>query len=163
MAFATLQFIVGSTQKGLSKVNSPPNDTDSRSNTPAENDIILLQHIHKTTSTPILSTRLRAGKKIELQKDSIAHNDILNKSIRDLVSSRKRVNYRLTWPTLAEYTDLSPRLVTPVSISMYSLVSLSDRITVDLLPRCELDRFPPGSPSYGPKPEWFDPRCTGDI
>jgi hypothetical protein len=32
-----------------------------------------------------------------------------------LVSSRKRATYRILEPTLAEHTDLSARIVTPVS------------------------------------------------
>jgi hypothetical protein len=81
-----------------------------------ENDIILLKNINNSTSTPILSNRLRAGKKIELLfKDSISHDDILGKGLRDLVSSRKRATYRIQEPTLAEHTDLSARIVTPVS------------------------------------------------
>ena len=115
--------VVGSTPKESSKVSTlhtiPVVDL-----TLAENDIVLLKHTHNTLSTPILSPSLRAGKKIDLQKDSIAHDDILNKSSRDLVSSRKRINYRITWPTLAEYTDLSPRIVTPVSCSILSHIFL---------------------------------------
>jgi tRNA (adenine57-N1/adenine58-N1)-methyltransferase catalytic subunit len=80
-----------------------------------ENDLVLLKNIHNSVSTPILSSRLCAGKRVELQRDYIDHDDILSKGIRDLVSSKKRINYRISEPTLAEYTDLSPRLVTPVS------------------------------------------------
>ncbi|KAE9379789.1 hypothetical protein N431DRAFT_398277, partial [Stipitochalara longipes BDJ] len=108
-----------------------------------ENDIVLLKQIHNSASTPILSSRLRAGKKIELQRDSIAHDDILGKGMRDLVSSRKRINYRISEPTLAEYTDLSPRIVTPIySQDANLIVSLLDlnptvpnpkRATQDLL------------------------------
>jgi tRNA (adenine57-N1/adenine58-N1)-methyltransferase catalytic subunit len=83
-----------------------------------ENDIVLLRNIRNSSSTPILSSRLQPGEKIELVKDSISHDDILGKRIRDLVSSKKRINYRISEPTLAEYTDLSPRLVTPVSYSI---------------------------------------------
>lgn len=108
-----------------------------------ENDIVLLKHIHNSASTPILSTRLHIGKKIELQRDSIAHDDILGKRVRDLVSSKKRVNYRISEPTLAEYTDLSPRLVTPVSSLVDYYKHFSNHATVDLLPGCKFDCLPP--------------------
>ena len=120
LEFAALhiQQAVVSTRKGLFKANSPHKDAFLDLTTLAENDIVLLKHIHNSASTPILSTRLHAGRKIVLQRDSIAHDDILGKRLRDLVSSRKRINYRITEPTLAEYTDLSPRIVTPVSSPM---------------------------------------------
>jgi tRNA (adenine57-N1/adenine58-N1)-methyltransferase catalytic subunit len=104
-----------SIRKRLSPVTSLQVFSWFPSNFPAENDIVLLKNIHNSASTPLVTNRLRAGKKIELTRDSISHDDILGKGIRDLVSSRKRTTYRIQEPTLDEYTDLSPRIVTPVS------------------------------------------------
>jgi hypothetical protein len=87
----------------------------SSSNVLAENDIVLLKHKTNPAAVLVLTHCLHAGNKIELVRDSIFHDAILGKGVRDLVSTRKRVSYRLLEPTLAEYTDLSPRIVTPVS------------------------------------------------
>jgi tRNA (adenine57-N1/adenine58-N1)-methyltransferase len=47
--------------------------------------------------------------------------------VRDLVQTAKGVEYRIHEPTLADYTDLSPRLVTPVySQDAHLIVSLLD-------------------------------------
>jgi hypothetical protein len=74
-----------------------------------------LKHKTNPAAVLVLTHCLHAGNKIELVRDSIFHDAILGKGVRDLVSTRKRVSYRLLEPTLAEYTDLSPRIVTPVS------------------------------------------------
>jgi hypothetical protein len=130
-----------------------------------ENDIVLLRHIHNPTSTPVLSDRLRAGNKIDLQRDSISHDDILGKGMSDLVSSKKRIKYRISEPTLAEYTDLSPRIVTPVSSPFRRCRYYSNRIAVDLLPRCEFNCVAPRPPSHSSQLKQHMPRSrpTRDI
>lgn len=122
------------------------------SNVLAENDIVLLKHKTNSAAVPVLTNRLHAGNKIELVRDSIFHDAILGKGVRDLISTRKRASYRLLEPTLAEYTDLSPRIVTPVSYGESTFeMQNSDGTTVDLLPRREFDRLPPRPPSNRPR------------
>jgi hypothetical protein len=92
------------------------------SNVLAENDIVLLKHRTNLTTVPVLTNCLRVGNLVPLGRDSIAHDDILGKEIRDLVVSKKRIQYRIFQPTLSEYTDLSPRIVTPVSYCKGELI-----------------------------------------
>ena len=68
---------------------------------------------------PLLSKPLVPGDKLRIQygiyKDKIEVDDIIGKGVRDLVRSGKGNEYRIYEPTLAEYSSLSPRVVTPVS------------------------------------------------
>jgi hypothetical protein len=86
----------------------------------AENDVVLVKKKSDSRAGPILSKPLVPGGKIaDLEprsRDSIDANDIIGKGIRDLVRSKKGTDYRIYEPTLAEYTNLSSRLVTPVRI-----------------------------------------------
>jgi tRNA A58 N-methylase Trm61 len=80
-----------------------------------EGDIVLLKNIKSRVSQPVLTPVLATGKSFKLQYDSIAHDDIVGKQVaRGLVVSRKKAQYRIHRPTLGEYTDNSPRVVTPV-------------------------------------------------
>ncbi|KAH7360258.1 adenine-N(1)--methyltransferase [Rhexocercosporidium sp. MPI-PUGE-AT-0058] len=96
-----------------------------------ENDIVLLKH-RTNPSAPILSGKLRVGRKTTLSsnsnwKDSIENDQIIGKELRDVVTSRKGVNYRVLEPSLADYTDCSPRIVTPIySQDANLIVSLLD-------------------------------------
>lgn len=85
---------------------------------PIEGDIVLLKNIKTSISQPILTPPLTAGKKIKLQYDSISHDSIVGKELSSgIVASVKKVQYRVHQPTLAEYTDYSGRIVTPVCFS----------------------------------------------
>ncbi|POS88320.1 hypothetical protein EPUL_000621 [Erysiphe pulchra] len=60
-------------------------------------------------------------------KNIIKHDEIIGKSIRDLVRAKNGVDYRIYRPTIGEYTDNSPRIVTPIYSQDASLiVSLLD-------------------------------------
>ncbi len=112
----TQHAVVDPTPKGLSKVYSQAYFNSASANTLAENDIVLLEKMKSTLTVPILTGPLLAGKtnSVELVRDTIAHDAILGKAIRDVVTSRKGIWYRILQPTLGEYTDICPRLVTPV-------------------------------------------------
>ncbi|KUJ10982.1 uncharacterized protein LY89DRAFT_710606 [Mollisia scopiformis] len=103
-----------------------------------ENDIVLLKH-RSSSSAPIITNPLKPGGKVNLVLDSINHEDIIGKAKREVVVSRKRVLYRIHEPTLAEYTDNSPRLVTPI-------YSQDANLIVSLL---DINPVPPGSQSAG--------------
>lgn len=80
-----------------------------------EGEVVLLKQLNDKTA-PILSKPLRANDWIKTDRGMIATNDILGKrrGVREIVSSSKGFHYRIYEPTLGEYTDLSPRMVTPV-------------------------------------------------
>lgn len=119
----------------------------------AENDIVLLKH-RTNTSAPIITEKLQPGKTVPLTGDSLRTDDIIGKSFREVVGSRKRVLYRIHQPSLAEYTDNSPRLVTPVWLVPIFPLPDSYHITVDLLPRCKPDRLSSRPQSHIPLPKF---------
>lgn len=87
---------------------------------------MLLKH-RTNTSAPIITEKLRSGKNVPLTGDFLRTDDIIGKLFREVVGSRKKVLYRIHRPSLAEYTDNSPRLVTPIYSQDASLiVSLLD-------------------------------------
>jgi hypothetical protein len=106
-----------------------------------ENDIVVLKH-RTNSSAPIITEPLRPGKTAPSGYDTIKHDDIIGKSLREVVISRKRVLYRIHEPTLAEYTDNSPRLVTPVEITTAFSDTSAYRLIVDILPGCQPHCFP---------------------
>lgn len=85
-----------------------------------ENDIVFLKNTNNPNALEIVTHPLRRGKDHTLnankghQRDFFRHDEIIGKRIRDTVKTRKGVQYRILEPTLNEYTDNSPRLVTPV-------------------------------------------------
>ena len=83
--------------------------------TRAENDVVLLQPRRNSNGGQILTNPLRAGEEVKLERDAIRMDDIIGRGLRETVETkRRRTGYRITRPTLAEYTDFSPRIVTPV-------------------------------------------------
>lgn len=89
--------------------------------TKAEHDIVFLKNTGNANAIDIITGPLRRGSehvlgKKDYGKDFIKHDEIIGRAFRDTVKTRKRVEYRILEPTLAEYTDGSPRLVTPVSL-----------------------------------------------
>lgn len=97
-----------------------------------ENDVVLLQRKGSGHNSliPILTKPLVPGKEILIPhtRDLIPPEDIIGKRLRDIViSSRKGFQYRIFQPSLAEYCDLTPRLVTPIySQDANLIVSLLD-------------------------------------
>jgi tRNA (adenine57-N1/adenine58-N1)-methyltransferase len=82
-----------------------------------ENDVVLLKAKSNDKALAILTKRLLPGGRIRLEgsREHIAVDDIIGKSVRDLVATHRGTEYRILQPSLAEYVDLSPRIVTPVS------------------------------------------------
>merc|ERR1711977_623782 len=118
----TLPRIVQSTGRilsragGLSRLSS--NCRSYSQNVVKEHDIVLLKH-RNNPSAPIVTGKLRSGRKTTLSatsnwRDAIENDHIIGKELREVVTSRKGVHYRILEPTLAEYTDCSPRIVTPI-------------------------------------------------
>lgn len=85
-----------------------------------ENDIVLLKQKGNGRTNPLLSKPLSPGDKIQTERAPIATDDIIGKAVRDLVKTAKGIEYRIHEPSIGEYTDLSPRLVTPVSFESLS-------------------------------------------
>jgi hypothetical protein len=84
------------------------------------NDVVLVRNL-KTKSNdaakPILSTPLKPEGKLRISHgDSIDHDSLIGRQIRDAVPTLERGLYRIHQPSLAEYVKLSPRIVTPVGI-----------------------------------------------
>ncbi|KAF2837898.1 hypothetical protein M501DRAFT_1006398 [Patellaria atrata CBS 101060] len=80
----------------------------------SEGDIVLLKYKLDATDGGILTKPLKASKTIQTHRGIISHDSIINKRIRDVVTSNKGAVYRIHKPTLAEYVRLTPRLVTPI-------------------------------------------------
>ncbi|KAH8665099.1 S-adenosyl-L-methionine-dependent methyltransferase [Tricladium varicosporioides] len=94
-----------------------------------ENDIVLLKRVGGSgIAGPLLSAPLQNFKNLDYGSDQIRHNDIIGKKLGHIVKTkRKKLDYRISQPTLAEYTDLTPRLVTPIySQDASVIVSLLD-------------------------------------
>ncbi|KAH6667879.1 adenine-N(1)--methyltransferase [Halenospora varia] len=94
-----------------------------------ENDVVLLKRVGGSgIAGPLLSTPLQNFQELSYGSDSIRHNDIIGKKLGHIVRTRrKKLDYRISQPTLAEYTDLTPRLVTPIySQDAGVIVSLLD-------------------------------------
>jgi tRNA (adenine57-N1/adenine58-N1)-methyltransferase len=88
----------------------------------SENDVVLLRKKStKNITLPFLSKPLQHQKQVAItggRKDSIQHSDIIGKRWRDVVRTKKGEEYRVHEPTLSEYSRFTPRLVTPVSLSI---------------------------------------------
>lgn len=85
-----------------------------------EGDLVYLERTDDSKGSAILSKPLVPGGRIVTGgaqfKDRIEVNDVIGKGLRDVVTSKRGREYRIQEPTLAEYTTLSPRVVTPVGI-----------------------------------------------
>jgi tRNA (adenine57-N1/adenine58-N1)-methyltransferase len=107
----------------------------------------LLKNANNQNAADIITWPLCPGKEHALsrtkdyQRDSFRHDDIIGKNIRDVVKTRKGVSYRILEPTLAEYTDNSPRMVTPVRLSLLVDEAITYRISVDILSGCQPNCF----------------------
>ena len=74
-----------------------------------------------------MSKPLRASDIIPTERGRITADAIIGKRVRDTIRTGKGFEYRIHEPSLGEYTDLSPRLVTPIySQDTNLIVSLLD-------------------------------------
>lgn len=83
-----------------------------------EGDVVLLRTKASSRSQGILTKPLKSGNDIQNHHGRIQHDDIIGKSIRDSIQT-KSASYRIHEPTLDEYVRLSPRIVTPVCLSLH--------------------------------------------
>lgn len=85
-------------------------------------DLVVLRNKNDPTAPPILTRPLKPGRRIESHKGVILHDDILGRSVRDVVRAQTPrstkgtvgAEYRLHQVTLEDYCRLSKRLVTPI-------------------------------------------------
>ncbi|KAI6246504.1 tRNA (adenine(58)-N(1))-methyltransferase TrmI [Erysiphe necator] len=99
------------------------------SKTILEREIVILKSFVNDRAEPILTKPLLPGGFVSYKKlkNIIKHDDIIGKQVRDLVRAKSGVDYRIYRPTIGEYTDNSPRIVTPIYSQDASLiVSLLD-------------------------------------
>ncbi|CZS90093.1 related to tRNA (adenine-N(1)-)-methyltransferase [Rhynchosporium agropyri] len=132
-----LQYLCPSTSRILSRTGGLPVSLYSWSSRSyskrvvKENDIVLLKH-RVNPSPPIITGKLRPGGKTVISahnkgRDHVANDDIIGRELRDIVTSKRGTSFRILEPTLAEHTDNSPRIVTPIYSQDASLiVSLLD-------------------------------------
>lgn len=83
---------------------------------PIEGEIVILRSSVNDRAEPILTKPLEPGAYVSYKKlkNIIKHDAIIGKQVRKFVQAKNGINYRIYRPTIAEYTDNSPRLVTPV-------------------------------------------------
>ncbi|KAL7273331.1 hypothetical protein RUND412_003820 [Rhizina undulata] len=92
----------------------------------SENDLVLLRHC-RDPEISYLTRPLNAEKTLHTHLGSVPHSAILNRRVRDVISSHKNIPFRLTYPTLEEYVTKVKRLVTPVyPLDAATIVSLLD-------------------------------------
>jgi len=152
--------IVGSRRLYSKKViqgRSNPSCFQNQADSSTEHDVVLLQRKSHTRGSPFLSKPLVPNQKILVpglrSRDGIATEDIIGKAVRDIVSSKvKGVEYRIHEPSLAQYTNLTPRLVTPVSLQIFIEAGITNCMLVDLLSRCKAHRFSPRPSPHSPSP-----------
>jgi tRNA (adenine57-N1/adenine58-N1)-methyltransferase len=113
----------------------------------AEGDRVKLQH-HAGRDKVHMTTPLRAEKTTNTHAGVLHHSDIIGCGPRDIISTNKGSEFRLSWPTLEEYVVKVPRLVTPVSPRPSSSRDTADGVTVDLPSRrrrhCKFAGYPRG-------------------
>ncbi|KAI0999625.1 hypothetical protein K3495_g8573 [Podosphaera aphanis] len=98
-------------------------------NTIQEDEIVILKSIVNDRAEPILVGPLKPGSFVSYKKlkNIIRHENIIGQHINGLVRAKNRNLYRIDRPTLAEYTDKSSRLVTPIySQDANVIISLLD-------------------------------------
>ncbi|RAL60088.1 hypothetical protein DID88_000714 [Monilinia fructigena] len=93
-----------------------------------ENDIVLLQPETNRDALPTLSKPLKPGDSVVFRDHrKVKAEDIIGKPYRSVVAGGRRALFRIYEPTLGEYCDNAPRIVTPIYSSDASLiVSLLD-------------------------------------
>ena len=78
----------------------------------------LILRMKGDSSRELFTKPLRHGKVVQCRWGSIPHDSLIGKSVRDIVASSTGKEFQLHVPTLEEYVTLTPRLVTPVRISL---------------------------------------------
>lgn len=62
----------------------------------------------------VFTKPLKAGKSVATKWGNLEHDYLIGKEARDTVTFSTGREFRLHLPTLGEYVELTPRLVTPV-------------------------------------------------
>ncbi|RPB27731.1 S-adenosyl-L-methionine-dependent methyltransferase, partial [Terfezia boudieri ATCC MYA-4762] len=78
-----------------------------------EKDVVLLRPV-KDPERSFLSFPLKRGQSVQTHQGAIKHEDIISKSVREVVSSSKDILFRVHWPSTDEYVTKVRRLVTPI-------------------------------------------------
>ncbi|KAI9656572.1 MAG: hypothetical protein M1821_004779 [Bathelium mastoideum] len=92
-----------------------------------EGDIVLLRPKLKPSTRALLTKPLRKDVPIYTSKGVISQSQIIGARVRDVITSHTQNDFRIHEPTLAEYVNLTPRIVTPIYPGDASLiVSLLD-------------------------------------
>ncbi|KAF8422394.1 S-adenosyl-L-methionine-dependent methyltransferase [Tirmania nivea] len=78
-----------------------------------EKDVVLLRPV-KDSERSFLSFPLERGQAVQTHQGAIKHDDIISKSVREVVSSSKGILFRVHWPSTDEYVTKVRRLVTPI-------------------------------------------------
>ncbi|KAI9700936.1 MAG: hypothetical protein M1820_006581 [Bogoriella megaspora] len=87
-----------------------------------EGDIVLLRPKLDQNAKPVLSKPLKPRGTEDTHRGILKHSDILGTRVRDVVTSSSNVGFRVYEPTLAEYTSITPRIVTPIYPGDASLI-----------------------------------------
>ncbi|KAG9239288.1 S-adenosyl-L-methionine-dependent methyltransferase [Amylocarpus encephaloides] len=75
----------------------------------------------------VLSERLTPSGRVSLHKDFVDHKLIIGRGLRQTVRSQRGRDFYIHEPSLAEYTNLTPRLVTPIySQDAHATIALLD-------------------------------------
>ncbi|KAI5810811.1 adenine-N(1)--methyltransferase [Pyronema omphalodes] len=109
-----------------------------------ESDQVWLRHVQLPDKTMLVGP-LKPGKTVNGFHGIISHDDIIGRSPREVIASRKGTEFRITWPTLEEYVTSVKRLVTPVyPLDAATIVNLLD-IHVDAGATPPLEIFEAGT------------------
>ncbi|ESZ95955.1 phosphatase dcr2 [Sclerotinia borealis F-4128] len=94
----------------------------------ATNDIVLLKPELNARSVPTLTAPLKAGDAVVFRDHrKVKAEDIIGQPYRSVVAGGRRALFRIYEPTLGQYCDNSPRVVTPIySADANLIVSLLD-------------------------------------
>ncbi|KAF7901951.1 uncharacterized protein EAF01_007249 [Botrytis porri] len=92
------------------------------------NDIVLLKPETNPKAVPTLSKPLKRGESLVFRDHrKVVADDVIGKPYRSVVAGGRRALFRIYEPTLGQYCDNAPRIVTPIYSSDASLiVSLLD-------------------------------------
>lgn len=79
--------------------------------------MVLLQETRGRSNKPFLTPPLKPDTAIRAHNATIQASDVIGKDVRQLVKNSRGSFYRVNEPSLAAYTILTPRIVTPVRLS----------------------------------------------
>ncbi|KAM0129031.1 hypothetical protein ACHAP3_007983 [Botrytis cinerea] len=121
------------------------------------NDIVLLKPESNPRAVPTLSKPLKRGDSLVFKDHrKVKADDVIGKPYRSVVAGGKKALFRIYEPTLGQYCDNAPRIVTPIYSSDASLiVSLLD-LNFAAVPShqsesaIELEKFSPHRPLNAP-------------